>query len=153
MSTFAQLQQNRRIIQDFTSTALAGISNPFGRLAYVASLKQTSNQYQHAELAAVYGNEEVQQALAQCHQELFERVLESPWAVQEEDLHAYLGAMPNGLPTAAADWRKRESYRDLLPNESPDYLRELFCSNMRMMLDIIMRERSLGGLSPGTPRR
>jgi hypothetical protein len=141
MGTLTQLQQNRRIIQDFTSTSLAILPNPFARLVYMASLRDLgSNVYEHAGLAAVYSREAVQQALEQCHEELFERILESPLPVQEEDLRFYLAAMPAGLCAAAANWRKVEAYRRFLPAESPDYLKELFCSNVRAILDIITKE-------------
>lgn len=149
MGTLTQLQQNRRIIQDFTSTELASISNPFARLAYMVSLRDLgSNVYEHPGLAAVYPREAVQQALEQCHEELFERILESPLPVQEEDLRSCLASMPAGLRTAASSWRKLEAYRRLLPLESPDYLKELFCSNIRTILDIIMKEAFAGSFTP-----
>lgn len=144
MGTFSQLQQNRRIIVDFTSTALAGISNPFARLTFMAALKTLRGDlYQHSELAAVYAVEAMQQALAGYHEELFERILESPWVMQEEDLRAYLSLTPDGLRLTAAEWQRSERYQDLLPSGSPDYLRELFCSNMRAMLDSFMQETSV----------
>jgi hypothetical protein len=143
MSTFTQLQRNRRIIRDFESTALAGTPNPFARLIYVTSLKQSgSDTHQHTRLAAVYGEEAMRQALAQYHEELFERILESPWSIQDAELRVHLGGLSNGLFGAAANWRTAETYRGLIPPKSPDYLRELFCSNMRAMLDIIVGEAS-----------
>ena len=75
----SQLQQNRRIIQDFTLTTLAGISGEFGRLTYMASLRDLSTgRYEHAGLAALYPDEAMQQALQLCHEQIFERVLETP---------------------------------------------------------------------------
>lgn len=140
LSAFKQPQQNRRIIQDFTSTALAGIPNPFARLAYMASLRKAgSNVYEHAGLAAVYGHDAMRQALAQCHEELFLRILECPLAVQERDLRVYLGVAGPTLHAAALDWQTREAYRTLFPAESPGYLKELCCSNMRALLGIITK--------------
>jgi hypothetical protein len=141
MSTFNQLQQNRRIVGDFASTALAGISNPFARLSFMAALKKLGGDlYQHSELVAIYGTDAMRQALASYHEELFERILESPWVVQEEELKAYLSLTPSGLGAAAVEWRRSEKYQDLLPSGSPDYLRELFCSNMRGMLELFVQE-------------
>ena len=95
MDTLTQLQQNRRIIHDLTSSTLARISSPFSRLVYLASLRDIStNVYEHAGLSAVYPKEAVRQALEQCHQELFERILETPLVVQEEDLRAHLRTLP-----------------------------------------------------------
>jgi len=143
MDTLTQLQQNRRIIHDLTLSTLARISSPFSRLAYLGSLRDIStNVYEHAGLSAVYTKAAVQQALEQCHQELFERILETPLTVQEENLRAHLRTLPNGPCRAAAQWRRLESYRALLPAESPEYLKELFCSNVRAILAILEKEPS-----------
>jgi hypothetical protein len=143
MDTLTQLQQNRRIIHDLTLSTLSRIPSPFSRLVYLASLRDIStNVYEHAGLSAIYPKPAVQQALEQCHQELFERILETPLAVQEEDLRAHLRTLPNGSRGAAKQWRKLESYRALLPAESPEYLKELFCSNVRAMLEILEKEPS-----------
>jgi len=143
MDSITQFQLNRRIIQDFTSSALARIENPFSRLAYLASLRDlSSNSYDHAALSAVYPHEAVQQALEYCHLEVFERILETPLAVQEEDLRAHLRTLPRGLHGTPVLWRKLEAYRALLPAAAPEYLTELFCSNVRAILEILETESS-----------
>lgn len=143
MDTLTQLQQNRRIIHDLTLSTLARISSPFSRLAYLASLRDIStNVYDHAGLNALYPQPAVQQALEQCHQELFERILELPLTAQQDDLRAHLRTSPNGSRNAAAQWRRLEAYRALLPADSPDYLKELFCSNVRAILEIVEKEPS-----------
>lgn len=132
------IQQNRKIVQDFRTTALGEISNPFARLVYIASLRDPGKDvYKHAGLAAVYRHEDMQEALGECHEELFERILDSPLRVQEHDLRSYLGAAPAGLHFGAVNWKKQGTYAALFPSDSPDYLRELFCSNVRTILDII----------------
>ena len=143
MDTLTQLQQNRQVIRDLTSSTLAALPGAFARLAYLASLRNfSSNVYEHAGLAALYRPEAVQQALEQCHEEIFERILETPLSVQEEDLRAHLSSTRDGLRVAVSHWRKLEAYRALLPAEAPDYLKELFCSNVRAILDILQRESS-----------
>jgi len=138
-----ELQQNRRIIQDFTLTTLAGIPGEFSRLAYMASLRDlSSGKYEHAGLAALYPEEALQQALNLCHEQIFERVLETPLARQEADLKECLERMPGGLQTALTHWRRMEAYRVLMPERSPDYLKELFCSNLRALLEILEEECS-----------
>jgi hypothetical protein len=143
MGTQTQLQQNRRVIHDFTSTTLAAIPSVFARLTYLASLRDlSSGRYEHAGLTAVYQQEAVQQALEHCHEEIFERILESPLEEQERDLRAHLEGMESGLCVAVSHWRKLEAYRTLLPAESPDYLKELFCSNIRVLLELLEEECS-----------
>jgi len=143
MTTLTQLQQNRRIIQDFTLTTLAGIPSMFSRLAYMASLRDlSSGRYEHAGLAALYPDEGIQQALQLCHEQVFERVLETPLETQERDLRECLEHMPAGLPTTIAHWRRMEAYRVLMPEREPAYLKELFCSNLRALLEILQEECS-----------
>jgi hypothetical protein len=141
MRTLTQMQQNRRVVQDFTQTTLAGISGLFARLAYIASLRDlSSGRYEHEGLSALYPDEAIQQALQLCHEQIFERILESPLSNQQEDLRACLAGMEGGLSGAAAHWRRMESYRVLVPEAVPDYLKDLFCSNLRALLEILVEE-------------
>jgi hypothetical protein len=143
MRTLTQLQQNRRVIQDFTLTTLAGIPGLFARLAYIASLRDlSSGRYEHAGLSTLYPDEAIQQALQLCHEQIFERILESPLSSQREDLRACLAGMEGGLPGAVSHWRRIESYRFLVPEAVPDYLKDLFCSNLRALLEILVEESS-----------
>jgi hypothetical protein len=138
MITLAQLRQNRRVIQDFTLTTLADIPGLFARLVYVASLRDlSSGKYEHAGLAALYPEEALQQALEVCHEQVFEKVLEASLEAQEEDLRGCLSRMSEGFCATVTHWQRMESYRVLLPEQSPDYLKELFCSNLRALLEIL----------------
>lgn len=138
MSPVSQLQQTRKVIQDFTVTTLAGIPGLFARLVYIASLRDlSSGRYEHAGLSALYPEAAVQQALQLCHEQIFERILESPLADQEVDLRNCLEGMEGGLISAVSHWRRMEAYRVLVPETVPDYLKELFCSNLRALLEIL----------------
>lgn len=136
-----QFQQNRRVIQDFTATTLAEISGQFARLVYVASLRDlSSGRYEHQGLAALYPEEAVQQALQVCHEQIFERILETPLSEQLEDLRDCLAVMEGGISSAVSHWRQLEAYRVLLPEQAPDYLKELFLSNLRALLEILQEQ-------------
>ncbi len=143
MRTLTQLQQNRRVIQDFTATTLAGIPGLYARLVYIASLRDlSSGRYEHAGLAALYPEAAIQQALQLCHEQILERILETPLSSQEQDLRACLAGMEGGSSVAVSHWRRNEAYRVLVPEAAPDYLKELFCSNLRAILEILDAERS-----------
>lgn len=138
MSGLTKFQQNRKIVEDFTLTTLAGIPTLFGRLTYIASLRDlSSGRFEHAGLAALYPDEALQQALQFCHEQVFERILETSLENQLEDFRSCLQGMQGGLPVAVPHWLGMESYRVLLPENSPDYLRDLFCSNARALLEIL----------------
>lgn len=143
MSMLTQLQQNRRIIHDFTTITLAPIPSLFARLIHLAALRDlSSGRYRHAGLSAVYGEEPVEQALAQCHEEVFEKILEMALAQQQEDLRGCFAAMDGGVRSAARYWERFEVYRMLVPVHAPDYLKELFCSNLRALVEILGEEFS-----------
>jgi len=41
---------------------------------------------------------------------------------------------------AVSHWRRNEAYRLLQPEAAPDYLKDLFCSNLRALLEILGQE-------------
>lgn len=133
-----QLFRNRSVLRDFTINTLAAIPNLYGRLTYIASLRDlSSGKYEHAGLAALYPQGAVQEALECCHLEIFRKILETPLSIQETDLRECLENMPKPLSETVAHWRQMESYRILPPEKAPDYLRELFFSNLRALLEIL----------------
>lgn len=135
--------RNRSVLRDFAMNTLAAIPNLYGRLTYIASLRDlSSGKYEHAGLAALYPQEAVQEALSCCHKEVFRKVLETPLSIQEGDLRECLEAMPKPLDETVSHWRQMESYRILPPEDAPDYLRELFFSNLRALLEILETECS-----------
>lgn len=139
MESLEQFQQNSRIIRDFTATTLASIPSEFARLVYVSSLRDlSSGRYDHAGLAAVYPPAAVQQAMEICHAELFLRILESPLEEQERDLRFCLSQMQShSLQETVARWAEAEVYRVLVPERAPEYLRDLFLSNLRLLLEVL----------------
>jgi hypothetical protein len=138
MKVLTQLQQNSRVVEDFTLTTLERLPGPFARLVYVASLRDLSTgRYEHAGLSVLYPDEAIQQTLEMCHEQIFERILESPLEQQQKDLKDCFKSMVGKYCETVDHWRRMEAYRVLLPESAPDYLKELFCSNMRALLEIL----------------
>ena len=131
-----QLQIHRKILYDLVVHYLEPLNGTYGRLTYRAGLRDPSTgKYAHEKLAAVYGEEPVAEAVAKCHEEMFERLLEMPLAQQEEDLRTYGDALPDGK-----EWNDKhcvETTRSWMPPEAPDYLKELFCSNTAALCELL----------------
>jgi hypothetical protein len=130
------------VIEDFTSRTLAVIPTEFGRLYYVSSLKDSANgRYQHDGLVEVYSEDSVQEALEQCHEELFSRILETPLDEQACDLRKCLDSAGDRVWTVLETWRTERSFQILCPEGLPDYLKDLFCSNLGALLAIFSSQR------------
>ncbi len=138
MESLERFQQSKRVIEDFTNRSLAAIPNDFARLFYISSLRDSPGSgYRHDGLATLYGDDPVQAALAQCHEELFVRILETPLEQQEWDLRLSLSGLEGGIFAALERWKAREDFAELLPPKLPGYLSELFVSNLRALLEVL----------------
>lgn len=137
MESLENFQQNRAVIEDFSTRTLAAIPSDFGRLYYVSSLKDSdSGRYEHDGLTTLYPENAVQAALSHCHEELFSRILETPLKEQEHDLRACLGSAGDQCGDVVESWRKDRSFQKMCPEGLPNYLQDLFCSNMGALLAI-----------------
>lgn len=142
MEPLESFQESRTVIEDFSSRTLAAIPSDFGRLHYVSSLKNSkSGRYEHDGLMSLYPACAVQAALAHCHEELFSRILETPLRKQEGDLRACLGVAGDQFWDVVENWRKNESFGEMCPEGLPDYLSDLFCSNMNALLAVFSLNR------------
>jgi len=135
-----ELQIHRQILYDLSVHSLEPMQGMYERLAYVANLRNPSTGiYFHERLSAVYGEESVSQALADCHEELFERLLESPLALQEQDLLSYLDVLPGGREMHLRGCS--EKVRVWIPLQAPDYLKKLFCSNLNALCELLQESK------------
>jgi hypothetical protein len=137
-----RFQQSRTVVEDFSSRTLAAISSVFGRLYYVSSLKDSdSGRYEHEGLTSLYPENAVQAALSHCHEELFSRILETSLREQERDLRACLGSAGDKFWDVVESWSQNRSFRSMCPEGLPDYLNDLFCSNMGALLAIFSSKK------------
>lgn len=137
MESLERFQQSRAVIEDFSSQSLAAISSDYGRLYYVSSLKNSdSGRYEHDGLTSLYPENAVQSGISHCHEELFSRILETPLREQERDLRACLNSAGDQYWDVVESWRESRYFREMCPEGLPDYLHELFCSNLIALLAI-----------------
>jgi hypothetical protein len=143
VSSLERFHQSRAVIEDFSSQTLKAISSVFGRLYYVSSLKDSSQgNYVHEGLTALYSEGAVQEGLTQCHEELFAKMLETPLSEQAEDLHCCLRSAGEGYWALLEEWRESREFKELCPEGMPEYLHDLFCSNLDALLATFASKRS-----------
>lgn len=143
MESLERFTQNQCVIEEFTTRWLAPISSDLGRLVHVSMLRNlSSGHYSHPLLEQVYSEPAVHQALLFCHEELFAKVLEKPLEQQERDLRVFLAGMDSSPAEVVERWREVDSFRTLVPLGTPAYLRDLFFSNLRIILGLIAAENA-----------
>ncbi len=143
MESLERFAQHQRIIEQFAAEWLANIPCKLGRLRHVSSLRDVSTgRYSHPLLADFYSEPAVHQALAYCHEELFDKVLENALQEQERDLRMLLREIDAPPGEIAARWLELECFRLFVPLGAPPYLRRLFLSNMRVILGLIVVEHT-----------
>ena len=135
-----QLRIYRQILYDLALHHLEPLEGNYSRLAYVAGLRDAATgEYGEKTLIKAYGQESVHQALSRCHEELFERVLELPLAQQQEYLAQYITAQGNlGAANAEVPGEILESW---IPPQAPEYLKELFRSNLNALFELLRDRR------------
>jgi hypothetical protein len=143
VESLERFQQSRAVIEDFSSQSLAAISTDFGRLYYVSSLKDSdSGRYEHDGLKSLYSENAVQAGLSHCHEELFSRILETPLKEQEGDLRACLASAGDKYWDVVESWRESRYFQEMCPEGLPDYMQDLFCSNMGALLAIFSSKKA-----------
>ena len=135
------LQTQRQLLFDLTANYLEPLTDVFSRLAYLAGLRHSATgKYIHDRLAMVYAPAQIDQVLAKCHEELFERLLEMPLSAQEKDLRKFLNSLPGTFEDNVRKYRN--GAEEWVPSEAPSYLKELFRSNLNALTEILLDNRS-----------
>ena len=136
-----QFQTRQQILFDLTANYLEPLNGAYHRLAYLSGLREASSRkYVHEVLCGAYGAEAVDLVVTQCHEEVFERLLEMPLNAQGEDLRDYLSSLPGTLEGNVAQCRK--TCEGWIPPGAPSYLRELYDSNLKVLLELLLDDTS-----------
>ncbi len=131
----------RRPAEDLWRRTLAQIPSSYGRIVYLASLRDVNTgKYVHHGLSLLFGEQAADQALRDSHGLVFREWLRMALEHQKADLDLYFTSLPADRKTLAENWLRLHPYRHLVPVWASPAERELFDCNLELMLNLLRRE-------------
>lgn len=141
----------RSAINDLWKNTLSRIGTVYGRLTYLASLRDSnSGAYKHHGLSAVFGREESGKALRESHENAFVEWLKLPLVAKHEDLLHYLAPLEDPCDVVVGHWLRSGVYRTIAPSAARPVETELFCHDLEALLETFRHSQRGGGSDPGS---
>lgn len=123
---------------DLWKNTLSKIPTQFGKLAYLASLRDpNSGIYRHHGLSLVFGRDESNRVLRENHEQAFFEWLNLPLSDKSADLMEYLASLDDPVPTVLSHWLRSKTYSNQVPSATREMERELFVKDLEALLETI----------------
>ena len=140
---------DRSAAADLWRNTLSQIPTTFGRLIYLASLRdQNTGAYQHHGLAQLFGAEEADQTLRQSHTQTFSDWLCFNLEQQKQDLEGYLDQLHEDKKTILATWIRLSPYRSYIPATAREVERNLFTTDLETVLELLRYDYAVASPDP-----
>jgi hypothetical protein len=129
---------DRSAAADLWRNTLSQIPTTFGRLIYLASLRdQNTGIYRHHGLEQLFGSDETDQTLRQSHGQTFSDWLCFNLEQQKTDLEDYLEELNEDKKTILATWIRLSPYRNFAPSNAREVERNLFMTDLETVLELL----------------
>lgn len=137
----------RTPIEDLRFNTLAAIPSLFGKIVYLANLRnEETGMYEHYGLAMVFGEKEAEKALKISHQESFQEWLTCGMKEQKKDLEVYLSTVRDGTDS----WLKSTCFQEFTPQNCRALEKQMFSDDLKQVLNILKAERARQQIHPTT---
>ena len=133
-----------RATHDVWSRTLSQIPTTFGRIVYLAALRnENSGHYEHFGLAQRYSDEEADCVLRSSHEQVFAEWLNFPLERQRQDLEEHLRSIESERKVVLKTWLTLAPYRNLIPAATREAERLLYITDLELILEILRNELSV----------
>ena len=121
--------------EDLFRHTLSRIPTVYGKLAYFASLKDSSTgSYRHHGLTATFGREDTANALKAGHEAVFKEWLNSSLSEKYDDLTQYFAAQDVARSDSAAQLVENKLYRNCVTPGATPAEKEAFVGDLEVLL-------------------
>ena len=128
---------DRSASSDLWRNTISQIPSVFGRLVYLASLRNpNSGSYEHHGLALVFGEDEASKALKNSHTAVFVEWLSFNLEQQKADLDLYISDLFEDKRVVVETWIRLAPYRNLLPASVRSVERRLYLADFGALLEL-----------------
>ena len=141
---------DRSASADLWRNTISQIPSVFGRLVYLASLRNPNNgSYEHHGLALVFGEDEANKALKNSHNAVFAEWLSFNLEQQKADLDLYISALFEDKRVVVETWTRLAPYRNLLPASARSVERRLYITDFTALLELLKGANGVAEPDPG----
>jgi hypothetical protein len=140
---------DRSAAADLWRNTVSQIPSVFGRLVYLASLRNVNNgSYEHHGLALVFGEEDANKALKNSHNAVFAEWISFNIEQQKADLDLYISGLFEDKRVVVENWIRLAPYRNLPPASVRGMERRLYLADFTALLELL---RAANGVEAADP--